>query len=102
MRYRSQRRLMRSRMSWRGMNNLEHKPEWKEEYDELFVKLPPHLKGLPLAELIHEALIAYSDDTKAFIENQVIEKLIEDIPDYGEKPIYDMVKQQLRKKWLNN
>lgn len=72
-------------------------PMWKEGFDKEFLTSVERFITLPGREI------------KAFIETEVIEKLIEEIPDETEhgrneaNPCdirLDVLKQQLRAKWL--
>lgn len=71
-------------------------PDWKEQLDNLLV-LDKSLDGLVLPKM-------YLDkDLEDFISTQIIEKLINDIPDEDECCGCNLelhLKQQLRRNWL--
>lgn len=65
---------------------------WKKEFDKQFTssKFPAHN-------------LNYPGNVKDFISTEIIEKLIEDIPNHSPWSVVDelaKLKQQLRDKWL--
>lgn len=84
---------------------------WKEQFDNEFCEdlifYPPESNGT--GEVIKELSDGFTaQDIKDFITTEIIEKLIEDIPDketyyFGDckhEVPNDFIKQQLRERWL--
>lgn len=58
---------------------------WKEQFQSKFLRQMPIQTGM---------------DCEKFIETEIIEKIIDNIPDLYGGALTDLLKQQLKDKWL--